>query len=197
MRANGADQRKLMSFPEGGFALPVWSPDERWIAYLKFKPGPNTYEVWIELFNLEQGTKMVVLSDPHLEAWGFLWLPDGRLVYALDEPLPSQNSSNFWAARIHLSTSRFVGTPARITSGDGFAVKPSVTADGKHLVFNRVSHRLMSTSPSFLPKDHDSAHRAGLRSTRAMTFLSTGRPIIRPCCSSRIEPVRLTFFDNG
>ncbi len=36
-----------------------------------------------------------------------------------------------------MSTGRLVGTPARITSGDGFAVKPSSTADGKHLVFNR------------------------------------------------------------
>ena len=44
MQANGSDQRKLMSFPEGGFALPVWSPDGRWIAYVKFKPGPNSYE---------------------------------------------------------------------------------------------------------------------------------------------------------
>ena len=55
----------------------------------------------------------------------------------MDEPPPSQNSSNFWAASLDLSTGRFVGTAARITSGDGFAVKPSVTADGKHLVFNR------------------------------------------------------------
>jgi DNA-binding winged helix-turn-helix (wHTH) protein/Tol biopolymer transport system component len=137
MRANGADQRKLMSFPEGGFALPVWSPDGRWIAYLKFKPGPDNHEVWIELFNLEQGTKRVVLSDPHLEAWGFIWLPDGRLVYAMDEPPPSQHSSNFWVASIDLGTGRLVGTAARITTGDGFAVKPSVTADGKHLVFDR------------------------------------------------------------
>jgi hypothetical protein len=86
---------------------------------------------------LEQGTKTVALSNPHLEPWGFLWLPDGRLVYAMDEQPPSQHSSNFWAAHMDLSTGRLVGTPARITSGDGFAVKPSVTADGKHLVFNR------------------------------------------------------------
>jgi Tol biopolymer transport system component/DNA-binding winged helix-turn-helix (wHTH) protein len=136
MRANGADQRKLMSLPEGGFALPVWSPDGRWIAYLKFKPGPND-EVWIELYNLEEGTKRVVLSDTRLEAWGFIWLPDGRLVYALDEQPPSHSSSNFWSARIDLGTGRVVGAPERITSGDGFVVKPSVTADGKHLVYNR------------------------------------------------------------
>jgi Tol biopolymer transport system component/DNA-binding winged helix-turn-helix (wHTH) protein len=137
MRADGADQRKLMSSAEGGFASPVWSPDGRWIAYMKFKPGPNNEEHWIELFNLEQGTKRVVLSEPRLDGWGFLWLPDGRLLYAMDEPPPSQNSSNFWAASINLSTGRFVGTATRITSGDGFAVKPSVTADGKRLAFNR------------------------------------------------------------
>jgi Tol biopolymer transport system component/DNA-binding winged helix-turn-helix (wHTH) protein len=137
MRADGSDQRKLMSFPEGGFGSPVWSPDGRWIAYLRFKPGPYTEEDWIELFNLEQGTKKVVLSDSHLSVWGLTWLLDGRLVYVMYEPPPSQNSSNFWVARLDLSTGRFVGTAARITSGDGFAVKPSVTADGKRLVFIR------------------------------------------------------------
>jgi Tol biopolymer transport system component/DNA-binding winged helix-turn-helix (wHTH) protein len=137
MRADGSDQRKLMSFPEGGFGSPVWSPDGRWIAYLRFKPGPYTEEDWIELFNLEQGTKKVVLSDPHLSVWGLTWLPDGRLVYVVYEPPPSQNSSNFWVASLDLSTGRFVGTAARITSGDGFAVQPSVTADGKRLVFIR------------------------------------------------------------
>jgi Tol biopolymer transport system component/DNA-binding winged helix-turn-helix (wHTH) protein len=138
MRADGANQRKLMSFPEGGFASPVWSPDGRWIAYLKFRPGPNNSEEhWIELFNLERATKRVVLSEPRLEGWGLSWLPDGRLLYAMDELPPSQNSSNFWSSSIDLSTGRFVGTAARITSGDGFAVKPSVTADGKRLVFNR------------------------------------------------------------
>jgi Tol biopolymer transport system component len=68
---------------------------------------------------------------------GLIWLPDGRLIYVVYEPPPSQNSSNFWAASLDLSTGRFVGTPARITSGDGFAVKPSVTADGKRLAFIR------------------------------------------------------------
>ena len=66
MRADGSDQRKLMSFPEGAFGSPVWSPDGRWIAYVKFRTGPDTEEGWIELFNLEHGTRRVVLSDPHV-----------------------------------------------------------------------------------------------------------------------------------
>jgi Tol biopolymer transport system component/DNA-binding winged helix-turn-helix (wHTH) protein len=137
MRANGADQRKLISFSDGRLATPVWSPDGRWIAYLRNKLGPDGEEPWIEILNLEQGTTRAVLSEPRLSAWGLMWLPDGRLLYALYEPPPSHNSSNFWAARPDLSTGRPVGTPVRITSGDGFVVRPSITADGKHLVFNR------------------------------------------------------------
>ena len=137
MRSNGADQRRVMSFSEGGFASPVWSPDRRWIAYVKFKTGPSMYDVWIELYNLEHGTSRIVLSEQRLTGWGLSWLPDGRLVYAMEDPPPSQNSSNLWAARLDLSKGSFVGTPAKITTGDGFAVKPSVTADSKHLVFNR------------------------------------------------------------
>jgi len=55
-----------MSFPEGAFGSPVWSPDGRWIAYVKFRTAPDTEEGWIELFNLEHGTRRVVLSDPHV-----------------------------------------------------------------------------------------------------------------------------------
>ena len=137
MRANGADQRQLISFPEGRLLTPVWSPDGRWIAYLKNRVGPDRDEGWIEVLNLEQGTKRVVLSEPDLSVWGLNWLPDGRLLYALYEPPPNQNNSNFWAARINLDTGGLVGTPVRITSGDGYVVKPSITADGKHLVFGR------------------------------------------------------------
>ena len=137
MQANGANPHKLISFPEGRVLTPVWSPDGRWIAYLKSKDGPSGDEPWIEVFNLEHGTRRVVLAQPSLSVWGLSWLPDGRFLYALYEPPPSQNSSNFWVARINPDLGRFVGTPARITSGDGFVVQPSITADSKHLVFDR------------------------------------------------------------
>lgn len=137
MRANGAEPRKLVAFSEGQLASPVWSPNGRWIAYVRYNER-DASEAPIVLFNLEQGAGKVLLSRQPVEGWGMTWLPDGRLVYAMDESRPSQNSSNFWMARIDLSTGRLVGAPARITNGDGFVVKPTVTADSKHLVFNRV-----------------------------------------------------------
>jgi len=197
MRANGADQRKLISFSDGRLATPVWSPDGRWIAYLRNKLGPDGEEPWIEILNLEQGTKRAVLSEPRLSAWGLMWLSDGRLLYALYEPPPSHNSSNFWAASTDLSTGRVVGTPVRITSGDGFVVGPRITADGKHLVFNRARPQADVYVSEFSANGPDSVRRAGLRWTTPTTFLSTGPLTTKQCYSFLIEPVRLTSFDKG
>jgi len=133
MRSNGADQRKLLSFPEGQLATPSWSPDGRWIAYVRNHFGPYASESSIEIFNLEQNASKTLLSKQPIEGWGMTWLPDGRLVYALDEP----SGSNFWAADVDLRNAHLAETAVRITSGDGYVVQPSATSDGKHLVFNR------------------------------------------------------------
>lgn len=136
MGSNGADQRKLLSHPDGLLASPTWSPDGRWIAYTKIKFGPYRSESSIELFNLKQNSSKTLLSQQLIEGWGMTWLSDGRLVYALDELSP-RSSSNFWAATVDLGNGRFAETASRITSGDGFVVKPSATADSTHLVFSR------------------------------------------------------------
>ena len=137
MRSNGADQRMLVSFPEGKLATPVWSPDGRWIAYVKYKSEHNAEETSIELFDVNRATTKTLLSQQPVMIWGMSWLPDARLIYATPEPPPSQASSNFWAARIDLSSGSFTETPARLTAGDGYVVQPSITSDGKRLAFNR------------------------------------------------------------
>src|ERR1700730_3296423 len=143
MRADGTDQRKIISLSEDGavFASPAWSPDGRWIAYVKLRYGPYNNEAWIELFNLEHRTRSVAVAEPRLD-WALKWLADGRLLYSVDEPPPSQNTSNFWIVGMDLSTGHPSGIPSRITTGDDFVDQPSVTADGKGLVFNRLKPQL-------------------------------------------------------
>jgi eukaryotic-like serine/threonine-protein kinase len=118
MRADGTDQRKIISLSEDGtvFASPAWSPDGRWIAYVKLQYGPYNNEAWIELFNLEHRTRSVAVAEPRLD-WALKWLADGRLLYSVDEPPPSQNTSNFWIVGMDLSTGHPSGIPSRITTG--------------------------------------------------------------------------------
>jgi len=143
MRADGTDQRKIISASDDGmlFSSPVWSPDGHWIADDTFRFGAYRNEAWIELFNVEHGTRNAIVTEPQLE-WGLEWLADGRLIYAVAEPAPSQNTSNFWTVNVDLSSGRSTGVPSKITSGDDYVNQPSVTADGKRLLFSRFKPQL-------------------------------------------------------
>jgi serine/threonine protein kinase len=143
MHADGSEQRRIITAAGDGtaYSSPVWSPDGHWLAYDKFRFGAYTNEAWVELFNLEHATTNVIITEPQLE-WGVEWLPDGRLLYAIAEPPPSQNSSNFWAVTINPTTGRTAGAPAKITSGDDHVNQPSITADGKKVVFSRYQPQL-------------------------------------------------------
>jgi eukaryotic-like serine/threonine-protein kinase len=143
MGADGGDQRKIISGPDDGtvFSSPVWSPDGHWIAYDKLRFGAYSNEAWIELFNVGSAAKSVVITQPQL-GWGLEWLADGRLIYAVAEPPPSQNTSNFWSTTVDSATGRSTGIPIKITSGDDYVNQPSVTSDGKRLVFSRYKPQL-------------------------------------------------------
>ena len=142
MSANGSDPRMLVSAPPGGLlSNPVWSPDGRTIAYLEAVFSIYTSRPAIKLVDVAGGETRELMSRPGLDM-GLLWLPDGRLVYAIDDPLPNPTGSNLFSTKLDLTTGKTVGTPVRISTGEGFIAQASVTADAKRIALIRYKSQL-------------------------------------------------------
>ena len=146
MGVNGEDARKIVAADEGeSLNLVVWSPDSRRIAYERFRFGPAGIRCSIESCDLKGGQPVVVLSDAKLATGyggGFWWLADGRLICSLGEAAPSyfQRDNNLWEINVDAGSGKPAGKPRRITNWTGFSFAgPNATADGKRLVFSRVS----------------------------------------------------------
>ncbi len=135
MDQDGSNQRKIQPAGDHIFACPTWSPDGRWIAYLKFQFSSYTSFVTVETYNLERNTAHLAVNDPLLD-FGLVWLTDGRLLYGRDEAV-SATDSNFWAVHIDSRTGLASGASTRLTGGEGYVDAPSLTTDGKHLTFLR------------------------------------------------------------
>jgi eukaryotic-like serine/threonine-protein kinase len=147
MDANGANQRKVISISpqQEVFHSPGWSPDDRRIVYGVYRPYGD--EGSINSCAADGSDVKVLLSDTSLR-YGLKWLADGRLLFTRREPTSSEinpnfatsnpnntNNTNLWFVQMENGTVRM--TPTRVTNGYGFVDQPSVTSDGKHLVFSR------------------------------------------------------------
>ena len=77
-------------------------------------------EAMIETCDLQGGLRTLVLSEPKLrDANGpsdVYWLPDGRILYRLPDPL-SYSDSNIWALATDPGNGKPTGAPARLTNG--------------------------------------------------------------------------------
>ncbi len=134
MGANGEEAHRAVSLKEGNFAgRAAWSPDGHRIAYTKFHPAPDKFEVSIESHDLKGAQASVIFSDPKLQ--DFCWLPDGRFIFSLSQSVLSADS-NLWEIRADTRTGEAAGKPRQITNWAGSSLWDlSVTADGRRLVF--------------------------------------------------------------
>jgi len=64
------------------------------------------------------------------------WLPDGRVLYVLDEPSLTDHTCNYWEMRTDIRTGKPLEKPKRLTNWAGFCMDfTSPTADSKRLTF--------------------------------------------------------------
>jgi len=134
MGSDGYQARKLYEAGENSaFAGLYWSPDGQRILYDQIE------KVDQRLFtrDLKGGTPVAILSSDQAKRLNdFLWLPDGRVIYALWETVPEDGTCNYWQIRIDPRSGKPVEESRRITNWAGFCVGgTNATADSKRLAF--------------------------------------------------------------
>jgi serine/threonine protein kinase len=137
MGSDGSQARKLYEAGENAvFGGLYWSPDGQRILY------DQVDKVDQRLFtrDLKGGTPVPILPrDQAKRLNDFLWLPDGRVIYALwemDNSEEEEGTCNYWQIRVDARSGEAVGKPRRITNWVGFCVGgTNVTSDSKQLAF--------------------------------------------------------------
>jgi serine/threonine protein kinase/Tol biopolymer transport system component len=131
MTVDGSNARKLEDADESsGFVKVRWSPDGQSLAY--FRTGQDA----MEILDLKGGPPKTVMSFAGLDFHDFLWLPDGRILYAVNDPSPNVFTCNYWQMRIDQRTGGLIDKPKQVTNWAGSCIDTmTVTGDGKHVAF--------------------------------------------------------------
>jgi len=132
MGAQGENPQKLVVAAEGeSFNWPVWSPDGRRIAHLKYHGKEGS----IESRDLQGGQPATVLSDPRFDPEGLWWSPDGRMIFASYEP-----TDGVWSIEVDLRTGRALSQPKRVVRWPGYVQAAlNGTGDGRRLAVLKTS----------------------------------------------------------
>jgi Tol biopolymer transport system component len=146
MNANGAEPKQLTKEEFRLLNQPSWSPDGRYIVAKKHfttTRSLGTGEVW--LYHVDGGTGVQLVkrvNEKHQKELGEpTFAPDGRHIYYTRNVTPGgvfqyaqdSNRALFAIERYELET----GESHQVTGGNGGAVRPNPSPDGKYLAFVR------------------------------------------------------------
>jgi serine/threonine protein kinase/Tol biopolymer transport system component len=135
MRPDGQQARKVFDVDEndsiGGL---TWSQDGQRVIFVR-QDGPDSANFYFESGDLQGGplTKVLPPFDTKLVTNSIL-LPDGRLIYRLDEPGFKVKTCNLWQIKMNSRLTEFIGKPQPITSFAELCANPvNATSDSKRL----------------------------------------------------------------
>jgi hypothetical protein len=134
MGPHGEQARKLYEVSQdSAICCLVWSPDGR--RYLYISDDGSGAAVLSR--GVENGSPVTLFPNSELQKIAdFVWLHDGRLVYALAEP-GNGNVCNYWIMRLDLASGKHIEEPRRLTNWPTFCVgSGSITNDDKRIAFD-------------------------------------------------------------
>jgi Tol biopolymer transport system component len=134
-KISGEDARKIAETDEDtSYYEPDWSPDGQHVAYIRIGKSSNAIESRPAL----GGPATVLLSHSKLVSGSLCWTPDWRIIFALTEPKPNDNTANLWQMKLKPYAATPIGKPLRVTHWTGFVpYLLRATADGKRLTFHK------------------------------------------------------------
>jgi serine/threonine protein kinase/Tol biopolymer transport system component len=139
MGANGEEPHRIAEFNAlDSFDSLAWSPSGQRLAYTRRRGTYSKPDVVIETCDLQGHQRALILSEPGL--WGangvsdVYWLPGGRILYRLPDPL-SYSDFSIWAAAADPSSGKPTGPPVRLTNGEGDWSNFQATDDGRRLTY--------------------------------------------------------------
>jgi DNA-binding winged helix-turn-helix (wHTH) protein/Tol biopolymer transport system component len=144
MNPNGQEARMVFDTDEDSFICCLQlSQDQQHAIYLKGDKSRAAGPDWaggpaaILSSGLEGGSTTTILPISNLEELvGFLWLPDGRLIYTFRDYLHRKGS--LWELRTDPHTGKPIRKSSLVTEWDGFgAFGLSATSDGKTIAFTK------------------------------------------------------------
>jgi Tol biopolymer transport system component len=198
---SGARPVQLTNGPDDG--CPVWSPDDKYIAFTRAASSGRALMLVPSIGGLERK-----VADFPFTANPYAWTPDLKwLVTALrDSP---RDPSSIWLVSASTGERRRLTTPAAGMSGDDFA---SISPDGRSLAFTRevTSYRVapfvLPLSPDYRPegqpRELTTQRYAGMAGTawtadgREIVFSGNGS-LFRVPASGRHSPARLPYVTNA
>jgi len=129
---------------------PAWSPDGRWVAYLRhWKTAQGSSSSAIEVRPAEGGPANALLSESSLPKSSFFdcltlcfaWSPDWRLVFPVSQASESPTTDathGLWAIRVEPQKAKAAGKPERLVQTGVFVPRDlTITADGNRLSFRK------------------------------------------------------------
>jgi serine/threonine protein kinase/Tol biopolymer transport system component len=113
----------------GDAVQPSWSPHGRRIAYWGIPAGSSDRAIWTQA--AAGGEPVLVLRDRYL-SWSPVWSPDGGYLYFASD---RGGSMNLWRLPIDEDSGKVLGRPEAITAPSEWNGLPSLSRDGKRILF--------------------------------------------------------------
>ena len=144
---DGESSRKIVAAEEKqSLFTPAWSPDGRWIAYLRsWRTTEGFAHSAIEVRPAGGGPAKTLVSESSLPksgslaSWGGLkWSPDWRLLFSVEVPQSpvAQAKNGLWVVRVDPRKGEAAGKPGMLAQWMDFSPSAvTITADGRRLTF--------------------------------------------------------------